>query len=116
MSKSTKSFFTTLVLVFLGGWIVQIFESLPYFEFQRELVIIIISLLFFVLGLCLNQTKKRNHTWIKKVLISFILLFFIITQIGYYIFPEIHSILNFFAIDGFVYYMIYVLCGYEFFS
>lgn len=73
--------------------------------------------LTFTFGLSLFQgRKKRNQSWLKKLMISFLLIFFLIWELGFVMIPELKSVFNFLGINGFIIYLVYAYCGYAFYD
>lgn len=82
------------------------------------LYIIVMMALLFNLGLTLNTHKKtRGQTWIKKVIASLVVLLFLIYQLsGTLVFNELHTFFGFIGLNQTVIYLIYVYCGWIFFT
>ena len=86
-------------------------------EIGNALIILIRSGLLFGFGLSLNVGKKRRYeTWLRKVIISFVFIFFLIWDLGYIMIPELKAVFNSLGINGYIVYLIYIYCGWSFFD
>ncbi len=105
------------IIMVVSSLLVRLIRTYIRGAFSTELVAIVIALCLFCFGLSLNIKKRsRYESWLKKVLLSFILLFFVCWDLGYVVFPAIKSVFDFFGINGFVVYMVYIYCGWAFFD
>ena len=99
------------LIMIVSGLIVRLFQL------RSVLVTIAIAVSLFAFGLSLHiHKKRRDESWFKKLVISFFLMFFLLWDLGYIVFPQLKSIFNFLGIQGFVIYMVYVYCGWAFFD
>ena len=105
-----------LGIVIFGGWLIRILQAI--LESSAEIIIIkiVIAVICFGFGLSLNPVRKRKQTWIKKLLVAFVLIFFLLLDLGYLSIPQLQTILHLLAIEGVVVYLIYVFCGWTFFD
>lgn len=100
-----------------GGLLVRLLRQFLFGSLVSAVVIVTIAIVLFSFGLSLNGHKKRrDESWFKKLIISFVFLFFIMWNLGYVVFPSLHSFFSFLGIEGFVIYMVYVYCGWAFFD
>lgn len=67
--------FLTFVLIQISGWL---FNGQPY----TMLIAIITLAMYFSLGLALHTNKRKNQDWIKKVLISLLLIIIVFDRLG----------------------------------
>ena len=83
-----------------------------------EMIIIILrACLLFGFGLSLNCGKrKRYETWVRKVIISFIFIFFLVWDLGLVMIPELRAVFSSIGISGYIIYLIYIYCGWSFFD
>lgn len=83
----------------------------------EAIIIILRAVLLFCFGLSLNIAKrKRYETWVRKVLISFVFIFFLVWDLGYIMIPELKTIFNYLGLYGYIVYLIYIYCGWSFFD
>ncbi len=75
------------------------------------------SLLLFWFGLTLNHAhRRRNETWLRKVIISFVFIFFLVWDLGYIMIPELKNFFDNIGLYGYIVYLIYIYCGWAFFD
>ena len=83
----------------------------------EAIIIILRAVLLFCFGLSLNIAKrKRYETWVRKVLISFVFIFFLVWDLGYIMIPELKTVFNYLCLYGYIVYLIYIYCGWSFFD
>lgn len=105
------------LIMIVGGLIVRLFNNYLPGAVRSVLVTIAVAVILFAFGLSLNiHKKRRDESWFKKLVISFFLIFFLLWDLGYIVFPQLKSVFNFLGIQGFVIYMVYVYCGWAFFD
>lgn len=93
------------------------------FDFQKDAVghflyLTINGGLLFSLGLSLNNYKKsRNQTWVKKLIVVLVVVFFFLYQLDLIVvMSQIKVFFNFIGLNEFIIQMIYIYCGWVFFS
>lgn len=116
MNRFAQRYGIPIAIMIGGGWLLRLIRYLFTGSTEHTLVIIATAILLFSFGMNLSQHKKRNHTWIKKVLVSFLFLFLLLWDLGYFILPQIKAVMNFLAIEGVVISMLYIYCGWTFFD
>lgn len=80
-------------------------------------IIILRAGLLFAFGLSLNVSKRRRYeTWIRKVIISFVMIFFLVWELGLIMIPELKNIFDTLGFSGYIVYLIYIYCGWSFFD
>ena len=83
----------------------------------EAIIIILRAVLLFCFSLSLNIAKrKRYETWVRKVLISFVFIFFLVWDLGYIMIPELKTVFNYLGLYGYIVYLIYIYCGWSFFD
>ena len=83
----------------------------------EAIIIILRAVLLFCFGLSLNIAKrKRYETWVRKVLMSFVFIFFLVWDLGYIMIPELKTVFNYLGLYGYIVYLIYIYCGWSFFD
>jgi len=71
----------------------------------------------FCFGMSLNFGKhKKYETWLRKVIISFVLIFFLVWELGYVMIPQLKSFFDVLGLYGYIVYLIYIYCGWAFFD
>ena len=106
-----------LVILILGGFLVRLEVTFLSGNIEHVLVTLTRALVMFGFGISLYQhRRKRNESWLKKIFISFFLIFFIFWEMGYVVLPQLKSFFNFLGIEGFVLYCFYIYLGYSFFD
>lgn len=81
------------------------------------IITVLRALLLFWFGLTLNVThRRRNETWLRKVIISFVFIFFLVWDLGYIMIPELKSFFDSIGLYGYIVYLIYTYCGWAFFD
>ncbi|MFI3284685.1 MAG: hypothetical protein R3Y57_06345 [Erysipelotrichaceae bacterium] len=103
-----------IVIALFQKWIGPLTsDAIGYF-----LYVVINACLLFSLGLSLNTYKKtRGQQWLGKVLVSMLLIFFIFYQLNWLV--VVDGLSDFFAFIGltnFIIYLVYIFCGWIFFS
>ena len=117
MSNFTRRYMVPLAVMILGGILVQLEEKFLGGSFKQTIIMMTRALVLFAFGISLSTAKrKRNESWLKKVLISFLLLFFIFWDLGYIVFPQLKFFFDFIGIEGFVITCFYIYLGASFFD
>ncbi len=81
------------------------------------IITVLRALLLFWFGLTLNVThRRRNETWLRKVIISFVFIFFLVWDLGYIMIPELKNLFDSIGLYGYIVYLIYTYCGWDFFD
>ena len=106
-----------VLLILLTGISLNMLGVILYGNIGNDIMTILRCALLFAFGLSMfTGRKKRNQSWIKKLLISFFLIFFLVWDLGYVMIPELKSVFNFLGIRGYVIYLVYIFCGYAFYD
>jgi hypothetical protein len=98
-----------------GGWLIRIIGWIFSGNTATTLRIVATALVLFFFGMNL-YFHKRNRTWLKKVIVSFVLLFFILYELGTFALPLLVNIMYYGAIEGVIIKMVYVYLGWLFFD
>ena len=81
------------------------------------IITVLRALLLFWFGLTMNFSHRRKYeTWLRKVFISFIFIFFLVWDLGYIMIPELKSFFDNIGLYGYIVYLIYIYCGWAFFD
>jgi len=106
-----------LLIILLTGISLNTLGYILSGNIGTKIIIILRCALMFTFGLSIFMgRKKRNQSWIKKLVISFFLIFFLVWDLGYVMIPELKTIFNFLGIKGYVIYLVYIYCGYAFYD
>ena len=117
MSTFFRRYGLPLILLLLGGFLVRLEASFLTRDLKTTAVILTRALVMFGFGISLyHARKRRNESWLKKIFISFLLLFFIFWEMGAVVFPQLKAFFDFLGIEGFVLFCFYVYLGYSFFD
>lgn len=117
MSNTWRKYGVPILVMIVGGILVKVESEIFSSNFANTLIIITKALVMFAFGISLSLSKrKRNESWLKKIIISFFLLFFIFWDLGYIVVPALKSFFNLIGISGFVIHLFYVYLGYAFFD
>ncbi len=117
MSSVFRRYILPLLVLMLGALLIRIEYVLFSGSIENTLVIVTQALVMFGFGITLNAFRKRkNEGWILKIIISFLLLFFIFWDLGIIVFPELKSFFETIGFTGFVVHCFYVYLGYSFFD
>ena len=112
MGKVFYKFILPLLIIMLGSWALD----LAALYIKNDVVIVILrALLMFSFGIAI-QIKRRYKTWIKKLLVAFVVVYLITYQLGYFAFPLVTQLFALLAIDSLALDMIYVYLGWLFFD
>ncbi|MBR2684653.1 MAG: hypothetical protein IKE59_01210 [Erysipelotrichaceae bacterium] len=108
-------YLTPILILMGGGWLIRLENLLIKGSANHLFVTVTLALTLFGFGIAL-QPRRNNKTWVKKLLVSFVLLFFLLLDLGYLKVGIVSDLLYYGALDGVIYYMIYVFCGWLFFD
>lgn len=112
-----RKYFLPLGVLLLLSVGIRWIDPLLNGPFGDGIVTVMRACLLFSFGLSLNVGKRKKHeTWLRKVLISFILIFFLVWELGFVMIPELKNIFNFLGIYGYIVHLVYVYCGWSFFD
>lgn len=112
-----KKYFLPLGVLLLLSLGIRWLDPLLNGGFGNFVITVLRAGLLFSFGLCMNVGKRRkNETWVRKVLISFIFIFFLVWELGYVMIPELKNIFDFLGLYGYIVYLVYIYCGWSFFD
>ncbi len=117
MNHVFRKYIYPLLILILGGLLIRLESEFLSASLSNDLVIITQALVMFGFGISLNYSKrKRNESWLTKICISFLLVFFILWDLGYVVLPQLKAFFNILGFYGFVVHCFYVYLGYSFFD
>ncbi len=105
------------LILLLGSFGLQLVREYVYVSFKETLLAILTALLLFIFGASLNDHKKtRNDTWLKKMLIMFVYIAFILIYLNVIRIDAISVAMATIGFTNVIYYMLFIYFGYIFFS
>lgn len=105
------------VIMIVSGLLVRLERTFLSGNFETTVITVTAAVCMFAFGISLNRHKRRrNESWLKKIFISFFLIFFIFWDLGVFVIPSLKSFFELIGISGFVIYLFYVYLGYCFFD
>ncbi len=112
-----KKYFIPLLLILCLSFLVPLLETYLYGELFRVLFIIIRASILFALGVNFNyHHRSKNQSWFKKVVISFLVVFFVLSQIGVIFVSGLNEFFNIIGFNGYIIYFLYIYFGWGFFD
>jgi len=112
VGKVFYKYILPLIIIIIGSWALDL---VAVYLKNDVITIIIKALLMFSFGIAI-QTKRRYKTWLKKLLIAFVVAYLIIYQLGYFHITLISELFNLLAIDSLAISLLYVYLGWLFFD
>lgn len=119
MDKLWRKLGLPLLIIIIGSILYSLVGSLN-FNGENVVLELIKAFAFFAFGMALNTyKKKRSSAWVGKLIISFVMFFFIFFSLGY--FKDFYGVINTLSFIGLTHRvmaipLIYVLCGFLFFD
>lgn len=111
-NRYLKPLLIIFILAFVLNWIASITPD--NFNF---LIIITRCFLLFYFGISLSfKNGKKNQAWLSKIIISFVVIFFLVWELDYIMIPQLKNFFDFVGFNGYIIYLIYIYCGYCFFQ
>lgn len=119
MDKIWRKFGLPMMIIIVGTILYRIIGEFG-FAYKGVVLELIKAFTFFAFGMALNTyKKKRSSAWVGKLIISFVMFFYIFYSLGYL--GGFGSLIHFLNIVGLLHPvmaipLIYVLCGFLFFD
>lgn len=105
------------VIMIVSGLLVRLERTFLSGNIESTAVTITAAVCMFAFGIAVNRHKrKRNESWLKKIFISFFLIFFLFWDLGFFLIPSLKNFFDLIGISGFVIHLFYVYLGYCFFD
>ena len=105
------------VIMILSGLLVRLERLIFSGNTESVVVSVTAALCMFAFGISINRhRRKRNESWLKKIVISFLLVFLMFWDLGVVMIPALKNFFELLGISGFVLSMFYVYLGYSFFD
>ena len=112
-----KKYGLPIAVALVGALIVRLVEGFFTFNGAGTLVVLLKDSVLFAFGVSLCQKKRRkNESWFKKLILAFVVFFFVCWELGYVVFPALKTVFNFLGVRGFVVSLVYIYCGWAFFD
>ena len=103
------------LLIFAAGILMKIENMFIKGSSHHFFATLTMALAFFGLGVLL-QPKRKNKTWVKKLVVSFLFFFLILFDFGALKVPFVEKLFSFVGIYQFSLYLLYVYLGWLFFD
>lgn len=105
-------------LILIGGsFLIQLVRNYIFVSFKSTLISILTAILLFGFGISLHERKRKSgDTWLKKMIIMFVYVVFLLIYLGTINIPVINSTLETIGFTSVVYYMLFIYLGFVFFS
>ncbi len=110
-----KKYLTPLAVLFVSDWLVVLENKLLNGSVCTLFRTLSIAFALFALGVSL-QSRRKNKTWVKKLIVSFVFLFLMLYDIGVLKITIIEQVFSIAAIQQFSLYALYVYLGWMFFD
>lgn len=105
------------LILIAGSFLLGLAREYIYFSFKEELLTVLTALLLFGFGAALNDHRKtRGDTWLKKMIIMFLFIVFLLIYMGVIRFNFITVALSTLGFTNVIWYMLFIYFGYIFFS
>lgn len=82
-----------------------------------SLLVVLRALVCFTFGVSMAVHRHgRQYTWLKKVIVAFVVFFVMVWQMGVIVFPELAGVFETLGLTDFGFSLIYIYCGWIFFD
>ncbi|MBE6113444.1 MAG: hypothetical protein E7191_00010 [Erysipelotrichaceae bacterium] len=119
MDRIWRKFGLPVCIIIIGTVMYRVVGSFG-FAFKSVVMELIKAFTFFSFGMALNTyKKKRSSAWIGKLIISFVMFFYVFYSLGYITgFGNLVNVLNMLGLLHSVMAipLVYILCGFLFFD
>ncbi len=110
-----KKYGWPLLTIFAAGILVRIENMFIKGSSHHFFYTLTLAIAFFALGVCL-QPKRKNKTWVKKLIVSFVFFLLILYDLGALKPAFLEKIFAFAGIYQFSLYLLYLYLGWLFFD
>ena len=112
-----KKYGLPFLIIIISAFISEMIRQYVYFSFKAGFLAVVLAILLFAFGASLNDHRKtRGDTWLKKMIIMFLFVVFVLLQLRVVHFDFIDIAFSTIGFTDMIYYMMYVYLGYVFFS
>ena len=119
MEKIWRKLGMPILIIIIGTIMYRIVANFG-FAFKETVLELIKAFTFFAFGMALNTyKKKRRSAWVGKMIISFVMFFYVFYSLGYLTgFSKLVNVLNLLGLLHSVMAipLVYTLCGFLFFD
>jgi len=116
MDKKITKWLMPLIVLLALSLIIMVIDSFVVGIYNKVLTTILTAALLFVFGMFLGNRKKRRQTWLRKLIISFVLLLIVGKQLNWIEFNLLWNILNDIGINAVILNSAIIYCGWAFFD
>ena len=112
-----KKYGLPFLILIVGSFLIQLVRNYIFVSFKAVLISVLTAILLFGFGISLhNHKRKKGDTWLKKMLIMFVYVVFVLMYLGTISIPVIDSALETIGFTNVAYYMLFIYLGFVFFS
>ena len=117
MAKFWYRYGLPFVILIVSGFLVRLEQIFLSGTFETTICSATLILGAFAFGISLNrQRRRRNESWLKKIVISFLLVYFLLMDLGVVLVPSIAEFFQMIGISGSLVNLLVVYLGYCFFD
>ena len=117
MAKFWYRYGFPLVMLIVTGLLIRFEQIFLSGQMESTLCSITFVLGAFAFGISLNRNRRRrNESWLKKIVISFLLVYFLLMDLGIGLIPAISDFFTMIGISGSMLRLFIVYLGYSFFD
>ncbi len=111
-----KKYGVPFLILVIGSFLLHLIRANVSFSGKDTLLTVLLAVLAFVFGACLNGSKgSRGDTWVKKMIVMFIFIFMVLVYMGIVRIPVLNQALNFIGVTSSIYLLLFVWLGFLFF-
>jgi hypothetical protein len=117
MAKFWYRYGLPFVILIVTGLLVRLEQIFLSGTVETTICSVTMILGAFAFGISLNrQRRRRNESWLKKIVISFLLVYFLLMDLGIVLLPSIMEFFQMIGISGSLLNLLIVYLGYCFFD
>ena len=106
-----------LLFIVVGGFVLSMYRNYLFFPGKETVYAVLEAIFLFILGTQLNDhCKTRGDTWLKKMIIMFLFILFVLNYIRVINISSVNIVLDLIGINTLIYYCLFIYFGYIFFS
>ena len=111
-----KKYGIPFILIIAGSFILYLIRTYISFAGKDTLLAVLTAVMAFIFGATLNSShSSRGDTWIKKMIVMFLFIFFLLIYMGVVRINLITQALNFIGFNSTMYFFLFVWFGFLFF-
>ena len=105
------------LFIVAGGFLLSLYRNYLFFPGKDVVYSVLVAIFLFILGALMNDHKRtRTDTWLKKMLIMFLFVVFVLNYIGVISISSVNIALDLIGVNTLIYYCLFLYFGYIFFS